>query len=352
MPSSPHREHRADLPPLEVSILVFPETAPMAVYGLYEILWSVGKTWSLVTGEQVKTRRIVPRIVARQREQFTSIIGTPIWPQACVFDEFRTDVVIVTDVELPLPDSAPGRWQDEIAWIRRQLDAGKLACSTCAGSVVLAEGGLLDGQEAASHWSAAALFRDRYSKVLFRPERILCESGYEGRLLTTGGASSWHDLALYLIGRFCGSSEAVRAAKIFLIGDRSHGQLPFAAMTRPRQHSDAVIADCQSWIAERYAEPNPVSRMVARAALPERTFKRRFRRATGYAAVDYVQVLRVEEAKQLLEATSKSVDSIAASVGYENAAFFRRLFKRLTGITPAQYRQRYQVMWQLEGKRS
>jgi transcriptional regulator GlxA family with amidase domain len=176
---------------------------------------------------------------------------------------------------------------------QRAGDAATAACASRALARACAEGA-------------------RYSKVLFRPERILCESGY----------------------------------------DRSHGQLPFAAMTRPRQHSDAVIADCQSWIAERYAEPNPVSRMVARAALPERTFKRRFRRATGYAAVDYVQVLRVEEAKQLLEATSKSVDSIAASVGYENAAFFRRLFKRLTGITPAQYRQRYQVMWQLEGKRS
>jgi transcriptional regulator GlxA family with amidase domain len=322
----------------------------MAVYGLYEILWSVGKTWSLVTGEQIKTRLMNPRIVARQREPFTSVIGTPIWPQASVFDEFHSDVVIVTDVELPLPDSAPGRWRDEISWIRRQLEPGGLVCSTCAGSVVLAEGGLLDGQEAASHWSAAPLFRDRYRKVLFRPERILCDSGYEGRLLTTGGASSWHDLALYLIGRFSGPAEAVRAAKIFLIGDRSHGQLPFAAMTRPRQHNDAIIAACQRWIAEHYAEPSPVSRMVANAALPERTFKRRFQRATGYAAVDYVQLLRIEEAKQLLEATSSSVDSIAAAVGYENAAFFRRLFKRLTGIKPAQYRQRYRGMWQLQGR--
>jgi transcriptional regulator GlxA family with amidase domain len=351
MPRRSRSEHRADLPPLDVSILVFPETAPMAVYGLYEILWSVGKTWSLVTGEEANTRRIAPRIVARQKEPYISIIGTPIWPQASIFEGFRSDVVIVTDVELPLPDCAPGRWRDEIAWIRRQLDSGGLVCSTCAGSVVLAEGGLLDGREAASHWSAAALFRDRYAKVSFRPERILCDSGYEGRLLTTGGASSWHDLALYLIGRFCGPTEAVRAAKIFLIGDRSHGQLPFAAMTRPRQHNDAVVADCQSWIAESYTESNPVSRMVARSALPERTFKRRFQRATGYSAVDYVQLLRIEEAKQLLEATSRSIDSIAAAVGYENAAFFRRLFKRLTGITPAHYRQRYQLMWQLNGKR-
>jgi transcriptional regulator GlxA family with amidase domain len=132
--------------------------------------------------------------------------------------------------------------------------------------------------------------------------------------------------------------------EIFLIGDRSHGQLPFAAMTRPRQHSDAIVADCQNWIAEHYAEPNPVSRMVERAGLPERTFKRRFQRATGYAAVHYVQLLRIEESKQLLEGTSESIEAIAASVGYENAAFYRRLFKRLTGISPVQYRQRYRVI--------
>jgi transcriptional regulator GlxA family with amidase domain len=339
------------LEPLQISILTLPDTAPMAVYGLHEVFASVGKMWQELTGEDVSVRQMEPRIVAREARRLDTYVGTPIWPQNSISEKFGSDVVIVTDVELPLKEGAPSRWSEEMAWVRTQLDAGAMVCSTCTGSIFLAEAGLLDGKEAASHWSAADLFRDRYKKVYFRPDRILCESGYEGRLLTTGGASSWHDLALYLIGRYCGPAEAVRTAKIFLIGDRSHGQLPFAAMTRPRQHSDAIIAECQTWIADHYAEANSVARMVAKTGLPERTFKRRFKAATGYAPVDYVQTLRVEEAKQLLEASSDTVDAVAAAVGYEDPTFFRRLFKRMAGISPAQYRQRFQSITKMQSGR-
>ncbi len=314
----------------------------MAVYGLYEVLGSVGKIWPQLTGETEKVRGIAPQIVAKTAEPFTSVIGVPMTPQSAIGDNHDADVVIVCDIELPLRGSPQGRWTEEIAWVRAALARGALVCSTCSGSVLLAEAGLLDGCDAASHWSAAELFRDRYTAVHFRPDRILCDSGHEGRLLTAGGASSWQDLSLYLIGRYCGSAEAMRAAKIFLIGDRSGGQLPFAAMTRPRQHDDAVIAESQTWIADHYPEANPVTKMVIQSGLAERTFKRRFTKATGYTPVNYVQAIRIEEAKQMLETTQDSIDDIAADVGYEDPTFFRRLFKRITSLSPAQYRQRFQ----------
>lgn len=189
----------------------------------------------------------------------------------------------------------------------------------------------------------ADLFRDRYPQVRFRPERILCDSGREGRLITTGGASSWQDLALYLIGRFCGAEEAARIARLFLLGDRGHGQLPFASMARPRQHSDAVIAAVQAWLVDHYDAANPVSAMIQQSGLTERSFKRRFSAATGYAPIDYVQALRIEEAKQMLETDDTRIDDIAGAVGYEDPTFFRRLFKRLAGVTPAEYRQRTRI---------
>ncbi len=175
----------------------------------------------------------------------------------------------------------------------------------------------------------------------WHPERILCDGGFDGRLLTTGGASSWEDLALHLVARHCGMEEATRLAKLFVLGDRSDGQLPFAVMARPRQHDDAVVHASQLWLADHYALPNPVGRLVERSGLPERSFKRRFKSATGYAPVDYVQALRIEEAKQLLESGGDAIERIASDVGYEDAAFFRRLFKRLAGVTPGRYRQRY-----------
>jgi transcriptional regulator GlxA family with amidase domain len=205
----------------------------------------------------------------------------------------------------------------------------------------LAEAGLLDGCEATTHWNARPFFQRCYPRVLLRAERILVPSGAEHRLVTSGGSTSWTDLALYLLARFCGDAEARHIAKIFLFGDRSDGQLPFAAMVRPAQHEDAVIAQSQTWIADNYAVANPVAAMVHLSSLNDRTFKRRFKAATGYAPLEYVQSLRIEEAKQILETTDMAIDDVASSVGYDEPNSFRRLFKRTTGISPHQYRLRF-----------
>ncbi|QIG46733.1 helix-turn-helix domain-containing protein [Nordella sp. HKS 07] len=327
--------------PLRISLLALPETTPAAVYGLYEVLSSVGSIWDRLTGQETKVRRIAPAIVAPRKQTFNCAIGTPITPHASLTEARDSDVVIVTDLALPLADDAPARWADTMAWLTDMSAAGATICSVCTGSILLAEAGLLDGKDAASHWIAADIFRDRYPKVRFRPERIICDTAAGGRLITTGGASSWGELALHLIARYCGREEASRIARIYLLGDRSSGQLPFAAMANPRRHEDAVIERCQRWIADHYAQAHPVARLVAVSGLPERTFKRRFKAATGYAPVDYVQSLRIEEAKQMLEASAEPTEAIALAVGYEDPAFFRRLFKRHAGITPAQYRQRY-----------
>lgn len=342
MASAPRPRHGVIPAPLRVDILAVPESSATAVYGLYEMLSSVGVLWKLVTGEAVLARRIKARIVARSQRPFRSTIGMPIAPHTSVIEAGPADVIIVTDIALPLDESAPARWNAEMRWVRAHLDAGTQVCSACTGAILLAEAGVLDGREATSHWSAAALFRDRYPQVRWQPERILCDSGFEGRLLTSGGASSWEDLALHLVARYCGNEEAVRIAKLFVLGDRSHGQLPFAMMARPRQHDDAAIHASQLWLADHYTRPNPVTQLVKHSGLPERTFKRRFKVATGYAPVDYVQALRIEEAKQLLEGTRDAIERVASHVGYEDPAFFRRLFKRLVGLTPGQYRQRYQ----------
>src|SRR5690606_24924363 len=135
--------------------------------------------------------------------------------------------------------------------------------------------------------------------------------GDGGRIVTSGGAASWEDLALYLIARYCGPREAVRIAKLFLFGDRAEGQLPFAGARPAQRHNDRVIADAQIWIAGNYGHANPVSHMVARSGLTERTFKRRFAAATGYTPKDYVQTLRIEEAKHLLETTAMATDAVA-----------------------------------------
>ena len=326
---------------LAIDLLVLPETTPTCLYGLLEVFSAVGVAWREITGEAAAARRIRARLVGRDGRPFVSTSGAPLVPDASLADAGTANVAIVTDLQLSGGVDPRGHWVEEAAWMRAQFEAGATVCSVCTGSVLLAEAGMLDGEEATTHWGATRLFEQHYPAVRLRPERLLCPAGPDRRLITGGGSGAWADLALYLIGRYCGAAEAVRIAKVFVLGDHADGQLPFTAMIRHRYHEDAVIAGCQAWIASHYAEPNPVARMAARSGLRERTFKRRFRKATGYAPVDYVQALRIEEARQSLESSPDPVDTIAAAVGYEDPAWFRRLFKRRTGLTPSRYRQRW-----------
>ncbi len=334
--------------PVRASLLALPESAPGALYGLYEVLTSVGATWSDLTGEAEASLGFDVRIVSTSASPFRCHGGVPVTPDTQLADSGPSDVVLISDLIIDLERDPRGRWPNAVRWVADQYAGGASICTVCTGSVLLADSGLLDGHEATTHWAGTRLIETYYPSVRLKPERVLVPASPDHRIVTSGGAASWEDLSLYLISRFCGEVEAVRTAKIFLFGDRGEGQLPFAAMIKPRRHDDAVIADCQTWIADHYAVATPVSRMVERSGLPERTFKRRFRNATGYTPVEYVQTLRIEEAKQHLETTAASTDHIGAAVGYEDPAFFRRLFKRHSGVTPARYRQRFRSLGNLE----
>ena len=332
---------KSDAAPVKVELLAVPQTTPTTLFAFLEVFAAVGVTWERITGRETGARRIEARIVARTTDPFPSALGPLIAPQAPLASFGPADAVIVTD--LALEDGLPPAetWAEECAWLRRQHDSSAMICSVCTGSVLLATAGLLDGLEATTHWAAADLFRAAFPQVRLRPERVLCPAGPGHRIVTGGGQGSWEDLALHLIARHSGPAEAARIARLFVLGDRSQGQLAFSALGRPRDHDDAVIGDCQVWLADNYARSHPVRIMVERSGLAERSFKRRFKAATGYSAIDYVQALRVEEAKQLLETSDLPVDDVTRSVGYEDPAYFRRLFRRLTGLVPSEYRRRF-----------
>jgi transcriptional regulator GlxA family with amidase domain len=326
---------------LTVSLVVVPEVSAAVTYGLHEVFTCVGAAWEMLTGERTQSRRMAPRIVGSRVGPVRTTLGATIFSEHSFGESLRSDVVIIGDLSLePEPDLS-GRWDEAIHWMLDQHARGAIICSVCTGSLILAEAGLLERREATSHWSATRYFRECYPGVRLQPQRVIVPSGDGHDVVTSGGSASWTDLSLYLIARFCGDAEARRIAKIFLFGDRSEGQLPFAAMVRPKQHEDASIADSQGWISENYAIANPVAEMTKRSGLADRTFKRRFQSATGYTPIDYVQTLRVEEAKQMLETSNQAIDDIAQAVGYDDPNSFRRLFKRTVGVAPQRYRQRF-----------
>jgi transcriptional regulator GlxA family with amidase domain len=210
---------------------------------------------------------------------------------------------------------------------------------------MLAESGLLDNREATSHWGYQDLFSKHYPKVRFRPAANIVFADPAGRIVTAGGTTSWHDLALHIISRYGSPGEAMRIAKVYLLKWHGEGQLPYATLVRRSPHADSVVRACEEWLAEHYRDADAIRQLVEWANIPERTLKRRFKAATGSTLIEQLQNLRIEEAKRLLESGHMPVDEISVEVSYEDPSFFRRLFKRRTGLTPSQYRRMFQPVY-------
>jgi len=335
-----HDPHR----PATVAVLTFPETSASVVYGMYDLFMSAGRDWELIVDGRPGAGAMQPIVVAARADGFVAGNGVWIAPQSAIADCATPDIVCVPELLVPPGEPLDGRFAEEIAWLQRCFAAGATLATACSGALLLAEAGLLDGQEATTHWAYCEVMRQRYPAVKVCTERALVIAGDGQRLVMAGGGTSWLDLGLYLIARCAGVEVAMQTARMNLIDWHAIGQQPFARLARTRQVEDAVIARCQTWIAEHYDEAAPVMAMVRLSGLAERSFKRRFQLATGMPPLEYVHTLRLEEAKHLLETGNAPIEAVANEVGYEDAAFFSRLFRRKVHLAPAQYRKRFGAM--------
>jgi transcriptional regulator GlxA family with amidase domain len=327
--------------PLRVDILAADSCRGAILYGLYDVLSSAGTAWSYLTEGAPSPSITRVRIVARSKEPFRCISGVPVIPDADLDEADDAEIVCLPNFRLGEFASPRELLGPETDWILRNHAAGARLATACSGSARLADAGLLDGEDATAHWSMREVFQKRWPRVAFCPDRTLTFAGEGDSIVMSGGMASWQDLALYLIARFLGPEYAAQSARFYCVDPRPDGQRHYAAPNRRLQSEDAVIRDCQAWLADGYGEGDAVGRMIARSGLPRRTFDRRFRAATGYSPKDYVQSLRVEEAKQRLEMDGHDVEAVAEAVGYSDAHAFRRLFKRMTGLSPAEYRRRF-----------
>lgn len=330
--------------PIEVLIVAVPETAGSALYGMVDVLQAAGSIWqTLVRTESEQLFRV--SIVSPRRESFPCGNRIPVTPDFSVDDDPEGSIVILPELWLGPDEDIRARYPGVIDWIRRKYKKGATLYSACSGALMLAETGLLDGREATSHWGYQDLFRKRYPKIRFQPEPNLVFADPQGRIVTAGGTTSWHDLALHIISRHSSPGEALRIAKVYLLKWHGEGQLPYATLVRRNPHADSVVRSCEVWLEKHFKRTDAIRQVVKISRIPERTLKRRFKAASGVTFIEYIQNLRVEEAKRLLESGQKPVDEISADVGYEDVSFFRGLFKRLTGLTPSQYRRMFQPVF-------
>lgn len=332
---------QADTATIEALILALPETAGSALYGMVDVLASTGTLWQELIGEEGGRALIRPRIASLTRQPFRCGNGIPVSPDLAIDEASETDILILPELWLAPNDDMKERYPELKEWIHRHYHSGSTIYSACSGAVLLAATGLLKGREATSHWGYADLFRKSFPEVQFRPEPNLVFADQTGRIVTAGGTTSWHDLAIHIISRHCSPGEAMRIAKVYLLKWHGEGQLPYASLVRRQPHADSVVRHAEDWLATHFKEPHAVAAVVVECGIPERSLKRRFKTATGSTLIGYVQNRRIEEAKRLLETSDTSSEDIAPAVGYENQAFFRRLFKRSTGLTPGQYRRMF-----------
>jgi transcriptional regulator GlxA family with amidase domain len=327
--------------PLHVSLIATADAQVSPLSGLFETF----NAFELLAGFEpdLPKRPFAVEIIAPDKAADRGASGLPLGAHRTCDEVERTDIAILPLMMVNGSDWVRGRYPALVDWLREMRMRGAMLCSACTGVLLLAETGLLSGREATIHWAFAPTFRRNFPDVRLRVDEVLVTAGDHGEFVMTGGVTSWHDLALHLITRHVGPTAAQAMARLLMLQWHSEGQAPYRAFSPHRNHDDALVHRLQDWLQSHYMVASPVEEMVHRSGISRRSLERRFAAATGFAPIAYVQNLRVEQAKRRLERTGIPIDEISYQVGYENAAFFRRVFKRMTRLNPAAYRRRFSM---------
>ncbi|TFZ06179.1 helix-turn-helix domain-containing protein [Ramlibacter henchirensis] len=324
-----------------VALLGTPAASAGTLYGFVDLLASTRRDWQILHGGAPAESPFEPLVVTRDGSPFTAMNGVVVTPDTSFERCTRPDIVCITDLMEEPGLHLAERYKPEIDWLLQAWNSGATLCSACSGAMLLASTGLLDGQEATSHWAYCDLLARDFPRTRWNPERMLVVTGQDRRLMMAGSGTAWYMLALALIARFASPQEAMQVARVNLLGSSDVSAIAYASLTRGARAADPVVERCQVWAALNYRSDSPVARLVAMSGLPERTFKRRFTEATGMSPLEYVHMLRLEESKQLLETTELPIEAIATEVGYQDASFFNRLFRRKVALSPSAYRRRF-----------
>lgn len=255
------------------------------------------------------------------------------------FDEYeRTDMIVIPPF-LPNVDILNNVSNDLLNWITERYNQGISIATLCTGTFVLAETGLLDNRLATTNWLYARMFCRRFPKVRLKPDRILTR---DKGLICSGNMSAFYHLGLYIIGNFGTDDLASRCAKLFLVDPSRISQASYAIFNVNTSHGDPGILKAQEWMEDHLSETIVMEKLAKHVGISPRHFIRRFKKATGESPLSYLQQLRIETAKTILEnQPDKTVASITQAVGYENTSTFCKLFKKLTDLSPREYRDKF-----------
>jgi len=317
-----------------ISILV-PKAAILgSIEGPRQVLTEVNKF--LQSTERPQLFRI--QLVGITREVPVCGGKYTVFTDATIGDIPRTDLVIIPALDGEMTATLAEN-REFIPWIVDQYNAGAEVASLCVGAFLLASTGLVNGRKCATHWMAAADFKRMFPEVNLVEDKVITD---EQGIYSSGGAFSYLNLILYIIEKYVGRDVAVFCSKAFQIDIERNSQSPFMMFKGQKAHEDEPIKEAQNFIEQNFNQRITVDDLASRFAIGRRNLERRFKKATANSVVEYIQRVKIEAAKASLESSRENVNEVMYNVGYNDPKAFRTTFKRITGLSPLQYRQKYQ----------
>jgi transcriptional regulator GlxA family with amidase domain len=325
---------------LDVTVVLLDDGYASTAVMPIEIFHSAGALWSQIKGETPAPRFRVTTASLDGKAVNSPYAGLKMSPQCGIADVKRTDVVVVPTSGLAMDEKLIEN-SALLPFLAHHHARGAYIAGVCMGAGYLAEAGLLDGKQATTHWAIAPDFAKRWPKVDWRADMFVTE---DSRLLCSGGLTAAADVSLYLVEKLCGHEVAMQTAKALLLNMPRASQAGYSMLPLSPPHNDDAVRAAEQILQSRYKDDVSVDDLASTVAMSSRTFLRRFKAATNRLPSDYLRAVRIEIAKAMLENERSSVQAVANAVGYEDVSFFRSLFKRITGMTPAEYRGRFSAM--------
>lgn len=317
-----------------VSILIpRGHTSVVNIGGTHQIFSMVNETLKQMGKEPVFDLHLVG--LEKEVRQTPGIFS--IEPDCLMQEIEKTDLIIIPAIHDDL-ETAKEQNQQFIPWIIYQYKNGAEVVSLCVAAFFLASTGLLDGKQCATHWMHANKFRKLFPEVEMVDEKIMTE---EDGIYTSGGAYAFLNLLLYLIEKYAGREVAIHISKAFSIDIDRNSQSPFIIFEGQKDHEDKKVIQAQKYIENNFEDTIRVDELADKLAVSRRTLERRFKKATSNTVTEYVQRVKMEAAKRSLETTRKNITEVMYEVGYSDSKSFRNLFRRITGLTPLEYREKY-----------
>jgi transcriptional regulator GlxA family with amidase domain len=321
---------------IEVTILFLDQTFSSTATGPMEVFRNAGTLWNSFIGTKPSPQfRVTTASVDGNAVSCDGPIH--IQPAAALADVHKTDLIFIPSTGISIDDVVE-RNGPVVPWLHRWHKRGVPIASVCSGVGLVAAAGLLDGKRATTHWSLADRFREKYPNVLWMPELMVTE---DHGFYCGGGVNACLDLSLCLVEHFCGHDVAMQTAKALLIEMPRAWQAGFAIVPLKTAHSDESISEAQEWLHQNFHQTFPLETPAENVGMSLRNFVRRFKQATGDSPLTYLQKLRVAAAKRLLESEHRTMQEVSGAVGYQDVAFFRKVFQRHTGVSPSAYRLKF-----------